>query len=218
MSWKSLVEDGDGAIAKVIAEVVEATTAAPPRSLDELADRALLRAYAEPIVPDPDDAGGAALATAFAAIDPRNVALFGGAARIGWTVAHLVEEADEACAPIDDVIVRQLDHDIPFDLISGLVGIGVYALERGAAGEAMAARVLDHLERLAQPRGGGVAWKSSPNHLPPWQREHAPNGHWDLGLAHGTPGVIGLLARFAARGMQKAPTLLDAAVKFLLDT
>lgn len=219
MTWAGLVEDSDGTIAKVIADIVAATADAPTTTIDDLADRAVLRAYADSIVPDPDDAGGAALAAAVGALDPHRIALYGGAARIGWTVAHLVaeEDADVACAAIDVAIRHQLAADQGFDLISGLVGIGVYALERGDAGAPLAELVLDQLDRLAQPRGSGLAWKTPADHLPPWQREEAPDGHWNLGVAHGTPGVIALLARFCARGMERTCVLLDGAVRFLLD-
>lgn len=218
MSWTALVPDADGAIAKAIAEIISATADAPPATADDLADRALLRGYCEAIVPDTDDAGGAAISAALEMLDPSRPGLYGGAARLGWTVAHLVadEDAEPACAAIDVAITRQLTADhVPFDLISGVTGIGVYALERNS--EQLVELVLAQLERLARPRGSGLAWKTPGEHLPPWQREQAPEGHWDLGVAHGTPGVIALLARFATRGMERARALLDGAVRFLLD-
>lgn len=217
MMWAALVMDSDGVIAKVIADIVVATAEAPASTIDDLADRAVLRAYVESIVPDPDDARGTALDAALGKLDPTRPSLFGGVARLGWTIAHLVEDANEACSAIDTAIRRGLDRDLGFDLISGLVGIGVYTLERGAAGAPLAELVLSRLERLAQPRGSGIAWKTPCIHMPSWQREEAPHGHWNLGVAHGTPGVIALLARFAARGMSRAHALLDNAVTFLLE-
>jgi hypothetical protein len=46
----------------------------------------------------------------------------------------------------------------------------------------------------------------------------APHGYWNLDLAHGMPGVIALLARFVAAGIEvdRAGALLDAAVAALL--
>ena len=43
-----------------------------------------------------------------------------------------------------------------------------------------------------------------------------PNGAWNLGAAHGAPGVIALLARAHAAGVPTARPLLDRAVAWLL--
>lgn len=208
----------------IIQEIVEAVSQVTMSSPYELLDLALLRAYVAEIVPDDHDAGGAALQRAIElfAKHGADVGLFGGAARIGWTVAHLTdgETTDQVCASLDAVLLRQLagDWTRDYDLIRGLVGLGVYALERGDAGHALAIRVLDQLERLARPRGAGVAWRTGPELLPPHQRAVAPHGYWNLGLAHGQSGVIALLARYLVRGLEPARTrrLLDAAVAFQL--
>jgi len=210
----------DTIIQDIVAAVSQVTMASPY----ELVDLALLRAYVAEIVPDDHDVGGDALGRALElfARHGADVGLFGGTARIGWTVAHLTagETADQVCASLDAALLRQLagEWTRDYDLIRGLVGLGVYALERGDAGHALAIRVLDQLERLAHPRGAGVAWRTGPELLPPHQREVAPHGYWNLGLAHGQPGVIALLARYLIRGLEPARTrrLLDAAMAFQL--
>ena len=67
-------------------------------------------------------------------------ALFGGFTGIGWAVEHVRDDlADidgETSDPIDEAVLTWVarqpwDHD--YDLISGLVGFGVYALELLAA-------------------------------------------------------------------------------------
>jgi len=208
----------------IIQQIVAALAPAAMPSPYELVDLALLRAYVAELVPDDDDVGGAALARALELFGKQgaDVGLFGGAARIGWTVAHLTagETADQVCASLDGALLRQLagEWTRDYDLVRGLVGLGVYALERGDAGHALAVRVLDQLERLARPRGAGVAWRTGPELLPPHQREVAPDGYWNLGLAHGQPGVVALLARYLVRGIEPARTrrLLDAAVAYQL--
>ena len=109
-----------------------------------------------------------------------------------------------------------MPHD--YDLLGGVVGIGVYALERGEAGRPIALAVLDALEQRARPRAGGVMWHTAPELLPPWQRELAPDGYWNLGLAHGNPGVIALLARFVSWDIagERARALLEPALTALL--
>ncbi|HEY5937839.1 MAG TPA: lanthionine synthetase LanC family protein, partial [Kofleriaceae bacterium] len=99
-----------------------------------------------------------------------------------------------------------------YDLIGGLAGIGVYALARGKAGVPLATAVVAKLVQLSRPRRGGLAWHTPPAHLAPWQRTEAPRGCWNLGLSHGTAGVIALLARLASAEIPAARALLDAAM------
>src|SRR6185436_13835224 len=143
--------------------------------------------------------------------------LYGGAARVGWTVAHHADGGDAAaaCDAIDAVLLRQLDGwTRDYDLISGLVGFGVYALERGEAGAAVARAVVTGLEAYME-RG----WLTGPELLPAHQRATAPDGYVNLGLAHGIPGVIVVLAQFCQRGFEpvRARVLLDSALRRLLD-
>ena len=51
-----------------------------------------------------------------------------------------------------------------------------------------------------------------------WQRTEAPDGYYNLGLAHGVPGVIALLGAACATGVAAgtARPLLDGAVAWLL--
>jgi lantibiotic modifying enzyme len=53
--------------------------------------------------------------------------------------------------------------------------------------------------------------------LPVWQRALAPDGYYNLGLAHGIPGIIAILARYVAAGVdvRRAQPLLESAVAYL---
>jgi hypothetical protein len=109
----------------------------------------------------------------------------------------------------------------PYDLIDGLVGYGVYALERlpRPAAKKLVSLVVDRLAEAAARRAPGVAWKTDPRWLPPEVRAHQTT--WNLGLAHGAPGAIGFLGRVcaadvASRTQRKARTLLERAVAWLL--
>jgi lantibiotic biosynthesis protein len=94
-------------------------------------------------------------------------------------------------APSSDVSVGA------FDVISGLSGIGAYLLCRCAApGPATALQgVLEGLIALTLEDDGLPRWYT-PAHLimDDTMRRHYPNGHLNCGLAHGIPGVLGLLA------------------------
>jgi lantibiotic modifying enzyme len=201
-----------------------------PSTSDDDSDFATLRIYTatDDTVPDPDDEAGRALSSAISRIGERNEAgLYGGAARVAFAVGHLSagDDADTACEMIERSLLRFLDQPTEsYDLISGVVGIAVPVLQRIADGksspssEPVANKILDHLERMARPMPIGMAWHTPPELLPPWQREIAPDGYINLGLAHGMPGIIAILARYLAAGVdvRRSRTLLDGAVAYML--
>lgn len=219
MTWCALIDDADGRVQAVIDEILVALAPRACRTLNEAVDRALLHAYLE--VEDE----GAALAAVIdvLASGGHTLGLYGGMARVGWALAHLSE--GEAADAVHDVIAGAIDRALDvasyaeYDLISGLCGFGVYALERGDAGLRLANRVLDHLERTARPAESGLFWHTPPELLPAWQREQAPDGYHNLGLAHGIAGVVGLMARYTSRGIEveRAAVLLGGAMAHLLD-
>src|SRR6185295_13537864 len=104
--------------------------------------------------------------------------------------------------------------------IGGLVGFGVYALERLPRPSAVACleQVVASLAETAERRDSGTTWWTDPGWLPPWQSKPAPNGYYNLGLAHGVPGVIALLGAACAAGVAAdiARPLLDGAVAWLM--
>jgi lantibiotic biosynthesis protein len=110
-----------------------------------------------------------------------------------------------------------LDH---YDLISGLVGYGTYLLERWPAETAKAGveLVIQHLEAIAERTDGGITWHTRPDLLPEWQRQGCPGGYYNLGVAHGMPGVIHFLSEAMAAGVEHkgAGPLLDGAVDWLM--
>lgn len=142
--------------------------------------------------------------------------LHAGLAGIGWVVTSLAggQGDDAPCAAIDRALARYVVHpprNAPFDLVHGLVGIGVYALERlhRPAGERLLGAIMRHLRASAVRCTPGVAWRT------------APSAVCDLGVAHGAPGVVALLGRIMdadvdARLARSARTLLGEAVEWLL--
>lgn len=143
-------------------------------------------------------------------------ALFGGAAGAGWVVAHAAEDADALLATIDEALVAVLRVEPwtrDYDLISGLVGLGVYFLERGPAGREGLERVVDHLARTAIEDGDRITWLTAPALLSSSQRERSPAGYNNCGLAHGVAGVIALLGRLDD---ERAVRLSAGATRWLL--
>jgi len=157
-----------------------------------------------------------------------SAALYEGFTGVAWAAAHLSalgvdQDCDRGLGRID-VALRDYVGRSPwrhgFDLTSGLVGLGVYALERlpePAAYEILELTVA-RLDEIAERSPAGVTWHTPTGRLRPDERERFPNGYYDLGLAHGVPGVIGLLGGACAHGVaiEQARPLLKGAVRWLL--
>ncbi|MFI5301050.1 MAG: lanthionine synthetase C family protein [Polyangiales bacterium] len=137
----------------------------------------------------------------------------------GRVLAAPTSVEEDPCAAIDEALEELLTSapvstDEPYDLISGLVGIGVYALERAdrPAGRRCVRAVIERLARLAVLRPDGAAWVTPPCAF----GVPRPVGTLDLGVAHGVGGVIALLGDACAKGFDEARPLLAEAVSFLL--
>ncbi|HEY0513325.1 MAG TPA: lanthionine synthetase C family protein [Thermoanaerobaculia bacterium] len=156
--------------------------------------------------------------------------LFGGFTGISWAVEHLLAAEEDGDAGEEDlnadIDAALLDHlrttpwVLDYDLIGGLVGYGVYALERLPRPSAAACLelVVERLAETALPRPGGLAWYTPFEQLPKANQPWFPQGVDNLGVAHGTPGVIALLARICASGVaaERARPLLMDSVSWLL--
>ncbi len=160
-----------------------------------------------------------------AAAVPRGHGLGGGLAGVGFAIAHAARslggDPDDLLAGVDATLLRLVESSPsqgPCDLLDGLVGLGVYGLERlpSSAGARLVTATAARLEERAEYRDDGIAWSTPPAVLPdPWQRI-APFGRYDLGMARGVPGVVSFLARACQAGFDvPARRLLEGAVKWL---
>jgi hypothetical protein len=218
---RPLIEDVPtrGLVERTVREIGDALAARDAQTPFEIADHAVACSYLE----RSDDRAGRLLAEAVRRFNGHTPALGmdRGGARLGWTIAHLAntEVADDRCARLDRMLACAVADWIgEYDLMTGLVGFGVYALERGEAGRELATAVLDRLERSAIGYGEGLAWFTAAELLPPSHQKAAPDGYWNLGLPYGVPGVIALLARYIAADVAplRARILLEGAVTFVL--
>lgn len=152
-------------------------------------------------------------------------ALMQGFPGVAWAIEHLGQNAgpDDANAAIDDALLATLA--APgwtglYDLVIGLVGLGVYGLERlpAASGRRIAELAVERLREWSEPAEPGITWYTPPELIPPSARERVPEGYYNLGLAHGVPGVVALLARVHQAGIATETTgpLLEGAVEWLL--
>jgi hypothetical protein len=190
-----------------------------------LAGQALLYAYLARAFPD---AGyqEQALARLEAAIDAAgeldHPALYGGLTGVAFVAEHLrgwlLDDTSDPNDQIDEPLLEAVSASPwngHYDLVSGLVGIGVYALERRrqAAGVATLERVVERLQEMSEPAAGGTTWRTPQGHT---GAGLAP-GAYNLGLAHGVPGVIALLALACQAGIAttRARPLLEGALRWL---
>ena len=166
------------------------------------------------------------------ATSPSGPALYGGFTGVAWIAEHLDSVLSEGQEPdadgddmngeIDEAVLAMLDApwDGHYDLITGLVGLGVYALERVPRPSAVRCveAIVDRLHETAESLGDEITWFTLPEMLPPRHREMYPRGYHNLGVAHGVPAVIGFLAdacRLDIRA-ERARPLLDGAVRWVL--
>jgi hypothetical protein len=149
-------------------------------------------------------------------------ALFSGFTGAAWALEHI--EPTGATTPPDEdpnldvelALIEGLSAgpwDGDYDLILGLVGFAVYALERGPHPRARECLrlIVERLAELAQEDRGGIAWMAPGEPKDP--------GGFDLGVAHGVPGVIAVLAEICGIPELAARTrpLLDGAIGWLLE-
>jgi hypothetical protein len=230
-------------LAAALAPVAETPSAAETARAQALADgpagQALFFHYLDQARPGQghDERALQHLETAIAATAETMTApgLYGGFSGVAWVLEHLTGRLLEPPAPGEDdpgeevatALTTYLGHTPwldDYDLISGLVGLGVWAVERAprSGGEEAAASVVRRLGELAERPDGGVTWRSSPERMMPSEAANHPRGNFNLGVAHGVPGVIGILGEMVAAGLPaggaagEARELLAGAVNWLL--
>jgi hypothetical protein len=153
------------------------------------------------------------------ATTPLPFTLFGGIPGIGWLRTHLHLD-DESDAELEQQVAASLRKGWAgdFDLIQGLVGIGVYALERRARGSQsdLLDVVVERLHACAEVTDTHAVWRTEPRFLTDDVRREFPDGWRNLGVAHGIAGVIAVLGAATRVGVAGARPLLDRAVAYLL--
>jgi lantibiotic modifying enzyme len=157
--------------------------------------------------------------------------LWGGIAGLDWEAAHLQRLGPAKCDRAQAfaqwangrlaAALRQPAGTGPlghYDLISGLVSVGIAALERlpDPAAAALVEQIVMLLDERAERRAEGITWWTAPEHT--GRRDEAPHGWYNLGVAHGVPGVIGFLGLVCEANVAAttARPLLDGAVGWLL--
>ncbi len=147
-------------------------------------------------------------------------ALFSGFVGIGTALDALDERTDDG----DSDDLRELDQyllasvsprpwPLHFDVINGLSGVGVYAAQRSRydSGRALLREVARSLRELAEVDERGCRWFTRPELLSDHQRGIYPGGQYNLGVAHGVPGPLAILATAHALGLDADANLAALA-------
>jgi lantibiotic modifying enzyme len=160
----------------------------------------------------------------------RSASLYFGLTGIAWVVEHLQgrlfePSLEDPNAGIDEILPKLLTQSLSadlYDLFSGQIGIGVYALERlprSSAKKCLNGVVL-RLRELAEPAGKTIRWPFPASEFAAnaKMRELYPRGGYDFGMAHGLAGVIAFLGQIPATAVAQKRTqpLLESAVAQLL--
>lgn len=172
-------------------------------------------------------------------------ALYGGLSGLGWTTKHvfdILRESKSVERPSSRHFVAtelgdgQLHEEISnflfknlrarldtgrYELLTGIVGFGVYLLERRESDCARQSLelIVGLLAKSAEYSEKGVCWHTPSKFLPAFERAKCPGGYYNLGVAHGIPGALFLLAEIRAAGIQRdlAGELLNEGVKWLMN-
>ncbi|HMG24649.1 MAG TPA: lanthionine synthetase LanC family protein, partial [Kofleriaceae bacterium] len=175
-------------------------------------DRTVFWAYAsnaldEPFANAAYDAALADLAAQILAGASHPMLYNEGLSGMGWALAHVTDDSDGLLARIDRTMLEVVSQPAwrgDYELTLGLVGYGVYFLERLRGEEAAGVardgleRVVAHLAATAERTDDGARWFTRPELMQPHIRALWPRGRYDCGVAHGCAGVVAMLARAAA--------------------
>jgi hypothetical protein len=152
--------------------------------------------------------------------------LYVGFSGIAWSISRLGAmgiTSVEGLEEIDEVLLGLVSRHPwkgEYDLISGLVGLGIYALERMPRPVAVRCleEIVARLEECSTPAGPGLSWWTPARHLPEEQAAVYREGHFNLGVAHGVPAAVALLGLIARAGVseRKARELAMGGARWLL--
>ena len=153
-----------------------------------------------------------------------------GFAGTAWAVEHLRGWFVDAPAAMNrdvDAALLTLVAEAPtlsYDLHHGLVGFGIYAVERlpNRGARRLLELILARLEAMAEPHGGGLRWRTVNAEWVEGQGVAAAlaRGVYAHNLLNGAAGIVGLCGAAIHHGVavQRARRLLEGAVTWMWKT
>lgn len=236
--WRPIL---DGALAKraktVVDELAATLAAASPQTVDPSyagrAGIALFLGYRAAVFDDEaaHEAVAHQLERACEEVDEETPwSFFDGLSGLAWSGQHLDrllsgESDPDATADVDEGLMRLLaTRPWPghLDLVYGLTGLGCYAVDHPNRSRArqLFDLVIERLDELTPTdHRGHRTWRTPPRLAPPDLASRYPDGFFNLGVAHGVAGTIGMLAQACALDDlvdERPRELLQGAVRWLL--
>lgn len=232
----ALADHAAETVRAIVSELHEPFVHTQQLTAGRLADQALLHGYLARAWPGSDDAVHArrfleeSLEVAAGTWMPP--ALHGGFTYLAWVMQHLggqvLPEAIDLSEedPLEDVeaalgeALATEQWTQSYDLIGGLVGLGIFALERlpRPGARRCLERAVHHLLALSEVTAAGLRTWRTPETAVTQASKKARAGRYNLGTAHGVPGVVGLLAAAWAHGIDRTRVepALEESVRWLL--
>jgi lantibiotic biosynthesis protein len=215
----------DEQISGIAAALSHNTTPALPGLLSGDAGIALFFAYLIEAYPDGqyETATSAYLEKLSTAVEKQSSHnLSAGIAGIGFVFQHLRNIGlldpleDINLSALDEAIITRAEQDYSignWDPLHGLVGLGIYFLERHKETRETAylEKIVDHLVTLRSITKTGSVWVTAG--VPGYGKDN-----YNFGMAHGMPGVLSFLAKCYALGIRRAgiASILPSCLNFLL--
>lgn len=146
-----------------------------------------------------------------------------GVAGIGFIFQHLKnigvlhEEDAFDLSEIDQLIDRGVEIDFQsgnWDPLHGMVGLGIYFLERNKETNDVIylEKIIDYLSAMRVTLGEYQLWIT-----PGYQK--FSNDNYNFGMAHGMPGILSFLAQVYVRGIRQESIrkMIESCLPFILD-
>lgn len=152
---------------------------------------------------------------------------FGGLLGVASTAEFISRDCEHAAyEPNEEVdhlvlgLLRAHVREMHFDMFRGFVGIGYYLLlrPRNAVTDEALRLILFELANRQKHVGDGFAWETPENELTEYELTHYGSSVFNLGVAHGLPGILAFLGQVAARGVEvsEATRLFNGGLRFLM--
>lgn len=170
--------------------------------------------------------------------------LYSGLCGLGWTIDHLSRfmaanehpqfydsqfasansDGPDLNADVDTFVIRTLRDNVwrgPIDLVTGLVGFGIYFLGRLKSANSLLGiqLVLYHLEESCTSTREGIRWQAESREISSSDLNRVSDVEENsLGIAHGIAGMIYFLTELIGADIEevKARRLLNRAVEHLI--
>lgn len=157
--------------------------------------------------------------------------LFGGITGTVWILDHITRQlcgdvsildssrstTSDPFTGIDELLIDLLNHEWTgeYDLSTGITGLGIYFMDRTHLDSSRHALglILRHLEVCSERSDEGITWCSRTSVT----TSSMLLQRYDLGVAHGIPAIITLLAELTKHGVEaeRSAVLLEGALKWL---